>query len=394
MTISEWVYNFAGRMPVYSGCAWQGGNGGDGAGLWGGHIRMGQDEAERIVETHWGFSGRATRVDTEKDDTFIISAADGSRRVLKVTNPAEPITEVGFEVRLLCHVATSAEPVPVPHVYPDHANRVLIPLVDCADQTRHARLMSYVAGTPLDATDSSPAEREQVGQVLGRLRHATATFTHPAQHRVLAWDVQHLLTLRPLTVGAPDRQQRDLLEQGLARFEKISPALARLRRQVLHNDFSRSNIIIDHDAAHFVQGIIDFGDAVHTAIAVDVSTALLNQLPRRVPDDLSIDLFADGRDVLRGYLTVADLTREELSTIPYLVMGRVIGRALITLRRAALMPDNARYILRNTGPGWGQLRWFLAQTDEHLESLLLDDSSARPRTVSSTIAQTTGTDMS
>jgi hydroxylysine kinase len=118
-----------------------------------------------------------------------------------------------------------------------------------------------------------------------------------------------------------------------------------LRRQVLHNDFSTSNIIVDH-AACFVQGIIDFGGAVHTAVAIDVSTALLNQLPRQVPPDPSADLLAEGRDVLRGYLSVADLTGAELATIPYLVLGRVIAHALISSYRAALLPSNATYVLR------------------------------------------------
>jgi Ser/Thr protein kinase RdoA (MazF antagonist) len=212
--------------------------------------------------------------------------------------------------------------------------------------------------------------------VLARLRHATAGFSHPAQHRVLPWDVQHLPTLRPLVTEVADPGRRQLLEAGLARFDRIAPVVPTLRHQVLHNDFSKSNIIVDHGDRRFVQGVIDFGDAVHTAIAIDVSTALVNQLPRRVPDDSAVDLFSDGRDVLRGYRREADLTAEEMALIPYLVMGRVIARALITVRRAALLPANARYILRNTEPGWGQLRWFLAQSDDHLEELLQDAPTA------------------
>src|SRR5262249_21988107 len=158
----------------------------------------------------------------------------------------------------------------------------------------------------------------------------------------------------PLLETIADPEHRDLLEAGLARFNSIAGIVPTLRRQVLHNDFSKSNIIVDHAAARFVQGIIDFADAGHTAVAIDVPTALLNQLPRQVPPDPYVDLFADGRDLLRGYLSIADLTDTELATIPYLVLGRVIARALITSYRAALLPSNAAYILRNTLPGWGQ----------------------------------------
>jgi hydroxylysine kinase len=181
--------------------------------------------------------------------------------------------------------------------------------------------------------------------------------------------VQHLLGLRPLLDAVDDRAQREVLEAGLERFERTTALLPTLRRQVLHNDFNRSNLIVDHADPQFVRGVLDFADAVRTAIAIDVATALLNQLPRHgLTDDA--DAFADGRDLLGGYLDVAELTDTEIATIPFLVMGRVITRALISLYRAALMPGNATYVLRNTQQGWAQLRWFNAHSDDYLADTL------------------------
>jgi Ser/Thr protein kinase RdoA (MazF antagonist) len=340
------------------------------AGLSAAHIPMNEDEAEHLVARHWGLSGHATRLATEKDDTFAAHADDHRAYILKVTNPAEDPLEVDLEIQLMRHVARAGSSVRVPQLFDALDGRLLIAWQDAAGQSRRARLMSFIADTPLDSTGSSPAEREAVGRTLGGLRHLTSTFSHPAQHRVLAWDVQHLPRLRPLAETIADPEHRDLLQAGLARFDSIAGIVPALRRQVLHNDFSKSNIIVDHAAARFVQGIIDFGDAVHTAVAIDVATALLNQLPRQIPQDPDADLFADGRDLLRGYLSVADLTDTELATIPYLVLGRVIARALITSYRAALLPANAAYVLRNTAPGWGQLRWFRDQPDDRLTALL------------------------
>jgi Ser/Thr protein kinase RdoA (MazF antagonist) len=357
------------------------------------HVRMTEAEAARILVSRWGMRGHAVRVATEKDDTFVINGEDHHRYVLKVTNPAEDSVEVDFEVQLLSHVARSSAGVLVPQLFPDRAGELLIALRDDAGQSRGARLMSFVPGTPLDSTGSSPAEREDVGRALGTLRRATETFTHRAQHRVLPWDVQHLLTLRPLLSQVADPAQRDLLEAGLSRFEGVTPVIPTLRRHVLHNDFSKSNIIVDHNATRFVQGIIDFGDAVCTAVAIDVATALLNQLPRNVPHCDDVDVFADGRDLLRGYLRVADLTVTELAAIPYLVMGRVVARALITLYRAAMIPVNATYILRNTEQGWAQLRWFLTQSEDRLATLLLSDvEPARPTSTSNAGPHSTGVD--
>lgn len=343
------------------------------AGLSAAHTPMSEDEAERVVMRHWGLRGRATRLATEKDDTFAVRA-DRRACILKVSNPAEDPQEIDLEIQLMRHVARAGSLVPVPQLFDALYGQTLIAFEDAAGQPRLARLMSFIAGTPLDSTRSSPAEREAVGRTLARLRHLTSTFSHPRQHRLLAWDVQHLPHLRPLLETIADPEHRDLLQAGLARFDSIAGIVPTLRRQVLHNDFSKSNIIVDHAAARFVRGVIDFGDAVHTAVAIDVATALLNQLPRQVPPDPDIDLFADGRDMLRGYLSVADLTGTELATIPYLVLGRVIARALITSYRAALLPSNATYILRNTPPGWGQLRWFCDQPDERLTTIMSNNT--------------------
>jgi Ser/Thr protein kinase RdoA (MazF antagonist) len=350
------------------------------AGLSAPHTRMSEDEAERVMARCWGLPGHATRLATEKDDTFAVRADDHRAYILKVTNPAEDPLEVDLEIQLMRHVARAGSLVPVPELFNTLDGQLLTAFEDAAGQSRQARLMSFIAGTPLDSTSSSPAEREAVGRTLGRLRHLTSTFSHPAQHRVLAWDVRHLPRLHPLLEKITEPEHRDLLEAGLARFNSIAGIVPTLRRQVLHNDFSKSNIIVDHAAARFVQGIIDFGDAVHTAVVIDVATALLNQLPRQVPPDPNVDLFADGRDVLRGYLSVADLTDTELAMIPYLVLGRVIARALITSYRAVLLPSNAAYILRNTPPSWGQLRWFRDQPDDRLMTLLSNnaDHASRP----------------
>lgn len=148
----------------------------------------------------------------------------------------------------------------------------------------------------------------------------------------------------------------------------FKPQIDALRRQILHNDFNRSNVLLDRAGGARVAGIIDFGDIVHTAIAIDVSTAMLNQLPRE--DEPAHDMFAGPMAVLNGYRAEADLTAEELSLLPFLVMGRIVVRALLSLWRAEQFPDNRRYIMRNTQQGWAQLDWFLSQSPEQLKKLI------------------------
>jgi Ser/Thr protein kinase RdoA (MazF antagonist) len=334
------------------------------------YVIMSDDEAVALACSRFGIRGTVTRFATEKDDTFRVEADDGRRVIMKVANPSEDTAEIAFQAELLQHIERTDPTLPVPRMLPDAAGRSHGEIVDRAGQRRQVRLMSYLDGTPLDSTASSPTERERVGEVLGRLRRATGGFSHPAENRVLAWDVKHLLDLRPLLDDVADPHQRTVLAAGMARFADIAPRIASLPAQVLHNDFSRSNIVVDHDSPAFVTGIIDFGDAVRTAVAIDVSTAVLNQLPRDAADNPVEDLFAQGRDVVRGYLREATLSDEELALIPHLVMGRAVARALITLWRARLFPENATYILRNTEQGWAQLDWFLARAADEVSQTL------------------------
>jgi hypothetical protein len=43
------------------------------------------------------------------------------------------------------------------------------------------------------------------------------------------------------------------------------------------------------------------------------------------------------------------------------------------------MPSNAAYILRNTAPGWSQLRWFRDQPDDRLTALLSNNAGQAGR---------------
>lgn len=323
-------------------------------------------DARQIALVHYGLSGDFKRFATEKDDTFRITTQSGQAYVLKIANPAEEPGEIDLQIALLDHLEQRDGSIPCPRVIADMNGKKNFFYTAPDGTERIVRLLTYLDGTPLDGTESSATERKKIGNILARLRLALAGFTHPAQNRKLAWDIQHLHELAPLLEEIPDHTLRSLLSEGLDRFKKATHDLAQQRRQVLHNDFSRSNLVVDHSAAEFVTGVIDFGDAVETAIVIDVSTALLNQLPRTATDDP----FAAGRDILRGYLSVADLTASEMDMLPHLIMGRVIARALLSLWRAQIFPQNAEYILRNTEQGWWQLKWFATRSDSQLRNEL------------------------
>ncbi len=336
---------------------------------------MNEAEAVRVAQSYYGIEGRATRFATEKDDTFRITAMDGTRFVLKAANPAEQLAELDLQLKLLHHLAVTAPSLPVPRVVTNMAGEDQFRYLDDAGQQRQIRMMTYLEGQPLSEVDSTRSGRQEVGKALARLRLAMADFKHPADSRVIAWDVKHLLTLECFLDEIADPGRRRQLAAGMARFAAIQPLLMASRMQVLHNDFSKSNIVVDQALPTFVSGVIDFGDAVRTSVAIDVSTAMLNQLPRERQDH---GFLAHSRDLLEGYLSVAELTDGELGLIPHLVMSRVVARALLSTSLANAVPENATYLLRNTEQGWHQLDWFLKRSEAEVSDLLIN-ANATPQ---------------
>ncbi|CAE6836611.1 Homoserine kinase [Paraburkholderia nemoris] len=342
-----------------------------GSGLSVGFPRLNTFDALAITRRVYGIDGAATRFATEKDDTFRIDASDGGRYVLKISNPGETPEELDLQVAAMRHVAAVAPDLPVPRVLPGIDGQFVIPVVSPLQPYRTARLYSYLEGMPLDALRGAAVDHYEIGEVLARLQRAMASFQHPHQHRVLAWDVKHLASLTELQTHIADPSHRSLIGEAFARFAAIEPALRHCPAQVVHNDFNRSNIVATPGSRSFVSGIIDFGDTVHTAVAIDVATAVMNQFPMDFDADGPHDLFIQARQLLRGYLAHAQLSADELRLIPHLAMARVAARALLTSWRALLFPENEAYILRFTRPGWQHLHWFMQRDPETVSNALL-----------------------
>jgi len=331
---------------------------------------IGELLAAQLAEQLYGIRGLATRFATEKDDTFRIDAVSGERYVLKVSNPDEARAELDLQVAVLRHIEQTAPTLPVPRVLcgPDGQN--LVDLMVAPGEPRVARLYTYIHGIALDRLQTTAQQRYQIGEVLAQLRLAMASFAHPAAFRIIPWDVTHLLQLHPLIAEVDDPVHRTWIDEAFRRFARIQDALRQVPAQVLHNDFNRSNIVANPNGHRFVSGIIDFGDTVHTAIAIDVGTAVMNQFVLDFEAASSRDLFSEARDLLQGYLAHAPLSDEELRLVPHLAMARVAARALLSTWRAKLFPENEAYLLRFTRPGWSHLQWFIQHDHDAVSDAL------------------------
>ena len=234
----------------------------DGGGLSASHVAMHEPEAAQVLAELYGITGELSRLDAEKDDSFRVVVDGRNHSVLKVSNPHDPADELDFQLELLTRVAQVDPTIPVPAVIPSREGALATYIDDAAGQHRRVWLIEFLPGATLDTFRTTPQQREQVGEVLAKLRHATAGYSHPFDSRAIAWDVQHIMALEPLLEFVENAQHHAALAQGLARLGDLQPRIRALRTQVLHNDFSKSNLLGDHNDPAFLTGVIDFGDAV------------------------------------------------------------------------------------------------------------------------------------
>lgn len=267
----------------------------------------------------WGIGAHGlTRLDTERDDTFRVETADGTV-ILKIAHPSDPPELIDLQSRAMEHARAADPGIPLQHVV-----RTLEDALAATVDGRTARVLTWLDGDPMLDVAQSSALLTHAGRMIGRLNRALADFDHPAADRELSWDLPHLPDLRshastPLHLEVIDRFAAE-----------VSPALARLPHQVIHNDGHPGNLLVDPAAPDAVAGILDFGDTVRTARVCDLAVALAYLVPDAPHPWPDVDAFT------AGFASEVPLLDEERALLPMLIAARTIMRTVIT---QALHPE-------------------------------------------------------
>ncbi len=303
--------------------------------------RMADAALAVLAETGWGLRVESVRrLATERDDTVLMTHADG-RHVLKVAHPLDDPVLVDFQCSAMRHALARDPGLPLADLLPDRDGAVLREVTGADGEPRHARVLSYLDGALLDYAVTSSGQREAVGRATGRLDAALADFAHAGSERVLAWDLQQVGTLRPLLHHVADPEARDLVSAELDAYDDhVGSALLASRQQVVHNDANADNLVVDATDPAFVRGILDFGDAVRSAVVGDLAVAMSYAAGA---DPAADDPWLAAYDVARGFTSVRELTTDETVLLPELVRTRFAQRLLLNSWLAAEDPANAHY---------------------------------------------------
>jgi 4-aminobutyrate aminotransferase-like enzyme/Ser/Thr protein kinase RdoA (MazF antagonist) len=309
------------------------------------------EEAEALARALFGVGGSVAPLVSERDQNFRLTDGDGADWVLKISNEVEDPEVVDMEVLAVRHIGAQDPELPVALARPAESGSPVVSVPGRHGGQHQVRLIPFLPGRHVEAVDLTPAALAEIGRVTARVGRALRGFFHPAAGRVILWDLKHLDHLRPHLEAVSDPLRRAQVERALARYDRIvAPALPGLRAQVIHNDLTLDNLLLDGDR---VAGILDFGDMAHTSLAFDLSAMLQSVLRGRT------DLFEAAATALGGYVSVTPLEGDEADLLADLVAARMVQTVLISVWRTAEYPDNA-YITGWLEPAYELLDQFEA----------------------------------
>ena len=297
-------------------------------------------DAAAIAREYFGVEGVARAVPSERDQTFLV---DGDRpAVLKISNAAEDPSRLNMEALAAQRIALLDPELPVALPWPVPGTR---PAADepsayratlrAADGVHYVRMYDRLPGRASvhGATLSDDAVRDW-GTMAARVGRALRGFWHPLAARVMLWDPQHALRLRPMLDAVPDPRARALVTRALDRFEAmVTPIWPSLRAQVIHTDLCTSNVLVGD--AGTITGIVDFGDASYSALVVDVATIVESLVAGREGDEV----FRTARIAIDGYERVTPLEPEERAILGELIAARACAAVVVPAVRAALYAE-------------------------------------------------------
>jgi 4-aminobutyrate aminotransferase-like enzyme len=287
---------------------------------------------------------------SERDQTFLlIDAAATPIAVMKISNPAEDPEILDMETLVVRHAqrADPTLPIAAPRPRPRVAavdDPTAYRALTTGPNTEHwVRMYDVLPGhSRLDPLEMSDAAIADFGQTTARLGRALRGFFHPRAQRTMLWDAQHAAHTRGFLPHVTDLRMRDIVERTLDRFDTtLEPLWPSLRAQVIHTDLSTDNALLDDHGR--VTGIVDFGDMSHTALLVDVASAIDALTAGRRADDR----FRVARLVLDGYQRVTPLEPDELRVLGELWATRCAISVAISSWRVARELADAAFAQRN-----------------------------------------------
>ncbi|MDX6318048.1 MAG: hypothetical protein QOD35_1448 [Nocardioidaceae bacterium] len=279
-------------------------------------------DIEDILARSWEVRGALTPLHGERDLNFRVDDPSGSAYVLKIQNPADSAEVVDFQTAAARHIRRVAPDLPISDVVLTRDGAEWTTTTDATGRRCLLRLMTFLDGHHPGREELEDGDLFVWGRTAASLGRALRGFFHPAADYRIAWDIKRLPELRDWAEALDEEPRRVVLDVISQHEQRVAPSLPGLRAQVVHNDLSRGNVLVDH--RHRISGITDFGDLTHTPLVCDLAVAIADVIDGRA------DCLRLAESMIAGYASVTPLGADEIGLLADLVAGRCAAALAIS----------------------------------------------------------------
>ena len=302
-------------------------------------------EAQTMARDLFGLEGSFRSLVSERDQNFHISGDKGDY-VLKIANAEEDPGVIDFQTRALLHIEERDAALVVPRVVKSVNGHVTETVSDANGDEHLVRVVTFLPGTLLEDMTLDQPLLHDVGATVARLDRALTGFMHAHAENPHPWDIMRAADMRPHTKHIDDATARRHIESILDRFiDDVGPRMRRLRHQVVHNDATHNNIVVNDDGESQTCGILDFGDMVFAPLLCELAMAV-DTLMHYVDDPIGAMC-----DVAAGFDTVITLEEDEVDLLFDAIMTRFAVTSVIIAWRRSVTPEQPDYLREYEEPG-------------------------------------------
>ena len=234
---------------------------------------VGADAAARILREHWGIEGELRELGSNQDRNYLVTEADGRRRVLKIDNAATTRAEV--EAQHFAVEALLAAGVVVPRPSEALAGGGIVEV-----DGHLARLQEFIdGGTLAMRPEFGETEARALGEVAGQVVAALADVEHPGFDRTTQWDLRNAgdVVADLLDGIGDDARRRRVKSETKSALRAIAAVADELPVQPVHGDLTDDNAVRTGAAS---LGVIDLGDLGLGWRVAELAVAIASVLQR------------------------------------------------------------------------------------------------------------------
>ena len=308
---------------------------------------------QKLVEEYYGIKGNVTKLDSEVDLNFKISAND-SQYFLKIYNQSIDIEFAKFQENIFNKLDKTLEKKVYPKQLLNTKGNAISSYCDKNNRIRFFRLNSWIDGRLWSEVNPiTNTLRKKLGRSAGKLTKSLESLKIIDNNYNTDWDLaKSLWTVNYLKLFYTKKKLKviqyfqDCFLNDLASYQT-------LRKSFIHNDINDHNVIITKKLVNpDIKGIIDFGNTLKSQtindLAVTCTYAIMN----------CTNPLSSAISVVRGYNENYKLFDSEL----YHLYNLIGMRLVVSLTKSAINKTEFKenkYLLISEDSAWDLIyKWY------------------------------------